>query len=110
MYIYILYYAYYILALYSRNLLRQTTRDPQNQSLLSDVLLIRVCLLCVHYYSNQIVLKKCSLCRGAICLKGVSLNMFLLDMYVSIHPNNAQKLACVEEQLVLRVLLYEGVF
>ena len=37
---------------YSRNSLRQTVRDPQNQFLLSDVLLIRIGLLHVHYYSK----------------------------------------------------------
>ena len=37
---------------YSRNLLRQTIKDPQNHFLLSDVLLIRICLLHVHYYSK----------------------------------------------------------
>ena len=42
---------------YSRNLLRQTTRDPQGEFLLSDVLLIRICLLHVHYYSKQIILE-----------------------------------------------------
>ena len=38
--------------IYNRNSLGQTTRDPQNQFLLSDVLLIRICLLHVHYYSK----------------------------------------------------------
>ena len=41
-------------SLYSRNSLRQTTRDPPNEFLLSDVLLIRISLLrvYVHYYSK----------------------------------------------------------
>ena len=40
-------------AQYSRNSLEQTARDPQNQFLLSDVLLIcRIGLLHVHYYSK----------------------------------------------------------
>ena len=38
--------------MYSRDSLRQTTRDLQNQFLVSDVLLIRICLLYVHYYSK----------------------------------------------------------
>ena len=42
---------------HSRNTLRQTTRDPQNQFLLSDVLLIRMYLIYVHCTANQIMLK-----------------------------------------------------
>ena len=38
--------------LYSGNSLRQTTKDSQIQFLLPDVLLIRIGLLHVHYYSK----------------------------------------------------------
>ena len=55
----------------SRNSLRQTTRDPRNEFLLSDVL-IRICFLCAHYYSK---------------------------------PNNAQKLVCVKQKIVLKMFV-----
>ena len=35
---------------YSKNLLRQTDKDPQNEFLSSDVILIRISLLYIHYY------------------------------------------------------------
>ena len=63
---------------YRRNLLRKTTRDPQNHFLLSDVLLIRIGLLHVHYYSKPNNAQKLVCVKGSNLYQGVCLIKFLL--------------------------------
>ena len=53
---------------YGGNLWRQTPRDPQIQFLLTNVLLIRICWLCVHYYSKPNSSEKTGLCWAVIVL------------------------------------------
>ena len=50
-YLFVVNIAIFTIIEYSGNSLRQTTRDPQNQFLLSDVL-IRIYLIYVNYYSK----------------------------------------------------------
>ena len=47
---------------YGGNLWRQTQRDPQIRFLLTNVLLIKICWLCVHYYCKPNNSEKTGLC------------------------------------------------
>ena len=78
---YICKYETYVCTVYSGNSLRQTTRDPQNEFLLSDVLLIRICLLHVHYYSKP------NDARKLVCIKQeFVLRVFVLTREYTVEP------------------------
>ena len=65
---------------YSRNSLRQTRRDPQNEFLLSDIFLIRICLLCVQYHSKPYNAQK------LVCVKQIFvLRVFVLTRFYSMY-------------------------
>ena len=65
-------------------------KDPQDQFLLSDVLLMRICLL--HVYSANLVMLEIWFVLSRNLSKGVRLNEFLLYLYAVLRIHSVELL------------------
>ena len=96
---------------HSRNSFRQTTKDPQNE-FLSGALLIRIYLICVHYYSKPNNAQKFVCVKQKIVLRVFVLTRFYctfiwksLVISNTIHADSNTPLSQLEDSKLIKTTL-----